>query len=109
MELQNITPTLCCNIKRRHACGSGEDGPSIRICDRRRDKRIITQVSYIESTQDENLDSTLILKVATGEQGKLAKIPEEEMQMINTYINQIKFAGTKFRLLVVKEMSLSPK
>lgn len=86
-----------------------EDGLAFGYATVDETKRIITQVSYIESTQDENLDSTLILKVATGEQGKLAKIPEEEMQMINTYINQIKFAGTRISVISREGDVLVPK
>ena len=72
-------------------------------------KQIITQVSYVESTQDEKLDSTLILKVATGEQGKLAMIPKEELLMINAYINQIKFAGTRINVISREGDVLIPK
>ena len=86
-----------------------EDGLAFGYATVDETKRIITQVSYIESAQDENLDSTLILKVATGEQGKLAKIPEEEMQMINTYINQIKFAGTRISVISREGDVLVPK
>ena len=86
-----------------------EDGLAFGYATVDETKRIVTQVSYIESTQDENLDSTLILKVATGEQGKLAKIPEEEMQMINTYINQIKFAGTRISVISREGDVLVPK
>lgn len=86
-----------------------EDGLAFGYATVDETKRIITQVSYIESTQDENLDSMLILKVATGEQGKLAKIPEEEMQMINTYINQIKFAGTRISVISREGDVLVPK
>ena len=62
-------------------------------------KRIITQVSYVESTDDENLDSKLILKVATGPRGRLRAIAEQDMIPIRSYIERIKFAGTRLEVI----------
>ncbi|NDW10982.1 hypothetical protein [Dysgonomonas sp. 520] len=61
-------------------------------------KRIITRVSYSESSSDVNLDNKLILKVATGTKGNLSAISPEDLVMINAYINQIKFAGTRIEV-----------
>lgn len=61
-------------------------------------KQIVTQASYMESSSDVNLDNKLILKVATGEKGKLQSIPQEELMMIQAYINKIKFAGTRIEV-----------
>lgn len=61
-------------------------------------KRIITQVSYSESTSDANLDNKLILKVATGEKGNLSAIASDELILINAYIGRIKFAGTRIEV-----------
>ncbi|MDR1718061.1 MAG: hypothetical protein LBS20_19665 [Prevotella sp.] len=61
-------------------------------------KRIITQVSYSESSSDVNLDNKLVLKVATGTKGNLSAIPPEDLVLINAYINRIKFAGTRIEV-----------
>lgn len=72
-----------------------EDGLAFGYAEIDPGKQIITQVSYTESTDDSNLDSKLILKVATGEKGNLTAIPKEDLVPIIAYINKIKFAGTR--------------
>lgn len=72
------------------AFGYGSEDPS---------KRIVTQVSYAESTDDRNVDSKLILKVATGEKGALRQIDAEELAQITAYVNRIKFAGTRIEVI----------
>jgi hypothetical protein len=75
-----------------------EDGLAFGYASVDETKRIVTQVSWSESTDDVNLDSKLILKVATGEKGKLSAVPPEDLVMINAYIRQIKFAGTRIEV-----------
>ena len=72
-------------------------------------KRIITQVSYVESTDDQNIDSKLILKVATGSKGNLEAIPAEELVPINAYIGKLKFAGTRVEVISTKGDVLIPR
>lgn len=72
-------------------------------------KRIISQVSYEESSDDINLDNKLILKVATGENGNLSEINKEELVLINSYINKIKFAGTRIEVTSQKGDILIPR
>ncbi|MBF0648615.1 hypothetical protein IR083_07270 [Dysgonomonas sp. GY75] len=72
-------------------------------------KRIITQVSYSESTSDVNLDNKLILKVATGKKGKLSAISAEDLLLVNTYINRIKFMGTRIEVTSLKGDVLIPR
>ena len=72
-------------------------------------KRIITQVSYVESTDDQNIDSKLILKVATGTKGNLEAIPAEELVPINAYIGKLKFAGTRVEVISTKGDVLIPR
>jgi hypothetical protein len=72
-------------------------------------KRIITQVSYSESTSDVNLDNKLILKVATGKKGKLSAISAEDLLLVNAYINQIKFMGTRIEVTSLKGDILIPR
>lgn len=62
-------------------------------------KKIITQVSYVESSDDVNLDNKLILKVATGEKGNLSAISTDELVQIQTYIQKIRFAGTRIEII----------
>jgi hypothetical protein len=72
-------------------------------------KKIITQVSYSESSDDQNLDNKLLLKVATGEKGKLSEISPEDLALITAYINQIKFAGTRIEVISRKGDVLIPR
>jgi len=72
-------------------------------------KRIITQVSYSESSGDVNLDNKLILKVATGQKGKLSAISPEGLLLVNAYINRIKFTGTRVEVTSLKGDILIPK
>lgn len=76
-----------------------EDGLAFGYSNIDETKRMITQVSYTESVDDHNLDSKLILKIATGEKGKLTAISKEELVPINSYINKIKFAGTRVEVV----------
>lgn len=70
-----------------------EDGLAFGYAQVDETKRIITQVSYVESTDDSNLDSKLVLKIATGTKGHLEAIPAEELVPINAYIGKLKFAA----------------
>ena len=64
-----------------------EDGLGFGYASEDPTKRIVTQVSYTESTDDRNVDSKLILKVATGERGMLREIEAEELMQITAYVN----------------------
>ena len=72
-------------------------------------KRIITRVSYTESTDEVNLDSKLVLKVATGTKGNLSAISREDLIPINAYINKMKFAGTRLEVISAKGDVLIPR
>lgn len=76
-----------------------EDGLAFGYSNIDETKRMITQVSYTESVDDHNLDSKLILKIATGEKGNLTAISKEELVPISSYINKIKFAGTRVEVV----------
>lgn len=95
----NGTPVYYANALLQYQKGDTlsvrEDGLAFGYAEIDSSKQIITQVSYTESTDDSNLDSKLILKVATGEKGNLTAIPREELVPIIAYINKIKFAGTR--------------
>lgn len=72
-------------------------------------KQIITQVSYSENTDDENLDSKLVLKVATGEKGNLSAIGAAELVQIRSYLQKIKFAGTRVEVTSLPGDVLIPR
>lgn len=86
-----------------------EDGLAFGYAQVDESKRIITQVSYVESTDDRNIDSKLILKVATGTKGNLEAIPAEELVPINAYIGKLKFAGTRVEVISTKGDVLVPR
>lgn len=98
----NGTPTYYINALLQYQKGDElmvrEDGLAFGYANIDETKQIITQASYMESSSDVNLDNKLILKVATGEKGKLQSIPKEELMMIQAYINKIKFAGTRIEI-----------
>lgn len=72
-------------------------------------KRIITQASYQESNDPQSLDTKLILKVATGTNGKLSPLSEDQLTQVTAYINQIKFAGTYIEVVSRKGDIIIPR
>lgn len=86
-----------------------EDGLAFGYASTDESKRIITQVSYTESTDDENLDSKLVLKVATGERGDLSAIGAEDLVQIRAYLRRIKFAGTRVEVTSLPGDVLVPR
>lgn len=86
-----------------------EDGLAFGYASVDESKQIITQVSYEESTDDVNLDSKLVLKVATGDKGNLSAIPANELVQIRTYLNRIKFAGTRIEVTSLPGDVLVPR
>lgn len=109
----NGTPTYYANALLQYQQGDElivrEDGLAFGYATVDETKRIITQVSYSESSDDTNLDSKLILKVAMGTKGDLSAIPQEELVPIYSYINKIKFAGTRVEVISSKGDILIPK
>lgn len=79
----NGTPNYYANALLQYQQGDElvvrEDGLAFGYAQVDETKRIITQVSYSESTDDSNLDNKLILKIATGSKGNLEAIPAEEL------------------------------
>jgi len=98
----NGTPNYYANALLQYQKGDmlmvREDGLAFGYATVDETKRIITQVSYSESTSDINLDSKLILKVATGEKGKLSAIDPDELNLIRAYIQKLTFAGTRIEV-----------
>ena len=108
----NGTPNYYANALLQYQQGDElivrEDGLAFGYAAVDETKRIITQVSYVESTDDQNIDSKLILKVATGTKGNLEAISPEELVPINAYIGKIKFAGTRVEVISTKGDVLIP-
>lgn len=86
-----------------------EDGLAFGYNEIDASKRIITQVSYAESSSDVNLDNKLILKVAQGEKGHLSPVPQDDLVLIASYLNKIKFAGTRIEVTSSEGDILIPK
>ena len=109
----NGTPAYYANALLQYQQGDEltvrEDGLAFGYANIDETKRIVTQVSYLESTDDRNLDSKLILKVATGAKGSLSAIPPKELAPINAYINKLKFAGTRVEVISTKGDVLIPR
>ena len=109
----NGTPNYYANALLQYQKGDTlsvrEDGLAFGYTTIDETKRIITQVSYSESSSDVNLDNKLILKVATGQKGNLSAILQEDLVMINAYINKIKFAGTRIEVTSCNGDVLIPK
>lgn len=109
----NGTPTYYANALLNYQKGDSltvrEDGLAFGYATVDPSKRIVTQVSYSESSSDTNLDNKLIMKVATGEKGNLSEIDPEDLVLLNAYINRIKFAGTRIEVISRKGDVLIPK
>lgn len=86
-----------------------EDGLAFGYAQVDETKRIITQVSYVESTDDSNLDSKLVLKVATGSKGNLSALSAEELIPVKAYIGKLKFAGTRIDVISTRGDVLVPR
>ena len=112
-ERINGTPNYYANALLQYQQGDElvvrEDGLAFGYAQVDETKRIITQVSYSESTDDSNLDNKLILKIATGSKGNLEAIPAEELVPITAYINKLKFAGTRIEVISTKGDVLIPR
>lgn len=86
-----------------------EDGLAFGYNEIDETKRIISQVSYSESSSDVNLDNKLILKVAQGEKGHLSPVTGDDLVLITSYLNKIKFAGTRIEVTSSEGDVLIPK
>jgi hypothetical protein len=109
----NGTPNYYANALLQYQKGDAlsvrEDGLAFGYQTTDDTKKIITQVSYSESSSDVNLYNKLILKVATGVKGNLSAISPDELILINAYINRIKFAGTRIEVTSRKGDVLIPR
>nr|WP_195461830.1 hypothetical protein [Alistipes sp. D31t1_170403_E11] len=86
-----------------------EDGLAFGYASVDESKRLVTQATYTESVEDDNLDAKLILKVATGEKGRLQPVGAEDLVLLNAYIARLKFAGTRVEVTSRKGDVLIPR
>lgn len=109
----NGTPTYYVNALLKYQHGDKlqvrDDGLGFGYETTDETKRIITQASYQEDTNDMSLDTKLILKVATGEKGNLQPLTQDQLLQVTAYINQIKFAGTNIEVVSQKGDILIPR
>ena len=75
-----------------------EDGLAFGYANIDESKQIITRASYTDSHSDVNLDYKLILKVATGDIDNLHAVEPDDLVLLNSYINRMKFAGTRIEV-----------
>lgn len=86
-----------------------DEGTSFSYAQEDTTKRIITHVSYQEAYNSDYKDDILILKVATGEGSGLRRLSDEQLVAARAYLNQIKFAGVKCKLVSRKGDVLVPR
>ena len=86
-----------------------EDGLAFGYSNVDASKQIITKVSYSEYESDISKDNRVLYKVATGKQGQLQPITEEQLLSLKAYLNQIKFAGTNLDVVSKKGDVLLPR
>lgn len=109
----NGTPTYYANVLLQYQKGDTlmvrSDGLAFGYPSTDETKRIIKQVSYIESYDDNNRDYKLIFKTATEANGSLQPIPKDDLVAINSYIRNFAFAGTNISVISQEGDVLIPK
>ena len=109
----NGTPVFYVNALYQYQKGDtlsiSDDGLRFGYANIDETKRIITQVAYSESSDDNNLDNKLILKIATGCKGELQAITPADLVQINAYLNKIAFAGTRLEVISQEGDVLIPR
>ena len=109
----NGTPVFYVNALYQYQKGDtlsiSDDGLRFGYANIDETKRIITQVAYSESSDDNNLDNKLILKIATGSKGELQAITPADLVQINAYLNKIAFAGTRLEVISQEGDVLIPR
>lgn len=109
----NGTPVFYVNALYQYQKGDtlsiSDDGLRFGYANIDETKRIITQVAYSESSDDNNLDNKLILKIATGSKGELQAIIPADLVQINAYLNKIAFAGTRLEVISQEGDVLIPR
>lgn len=109
----NGTPQFYVNAALKFQLGDSltvrEDGMAFGYQNIDESKRIITQAAYQESPVEGNIDSKLLIKVATGTKGTLQSLTEEQLVNVRAYFDKIKFAGTNIEVISRKGDVLVPR
>lgn len=109
----NGTPAYYANALLKWQYGDdlvvNDEGTSFQYDTEDSTKRIVTHVAYEEQYSSEYKDDVLILKIATGENGALERLSDEQLLAARAYINQIKFAGVKCLVVSRKGDVLVPR
>lgn len=109
----NGTPTYYANALLQYQKGDTlsvrSDGLAFGYSSVDESKRIITQVSYVESWDENDRDYKLIYKTATGSKGELSSISKDDLVAINGYIQKFAFAGTHIEVTSQEGDILIPK
>lgn len=109
----NGTPSYYANAMMKWQFGDeltmNNDGTSFAYAQEDDTKRLISHVSYQLEYNEMYKDEVLILKVATGDVGKLSRLSSEQLISAKAYLNQIKFAGVKCSLVSRKGDVLVPR
>lgn len=94
----NGTPSYYANALLKYQSGDtlvmSDDGTQFSYPSVDEEKRVVSKSSYSEVEEIGFHDKKLMLKVATGETGAFKKIDETELIKIQSYLNEISFAGT---------------
>lgn len=109
----NGTPSYYANAMMKWQFGDeltmNNDSTSFSYAQEDDTKRLISHVSYQLEYNEMYKDEVLILKVATGDVGKLSRLSSEQLISAKAYLNQIKFAGVKCSLVSRKGDVLVPR
>lgn len=109
----NGTPAYYVNALLKYQSGDSlqmnEEGTAFSYPTIDEGKRIITKASYSESQEEGFYDKKLVLKVATGGPEQYKEIDKTELLAIQSYLNQIVFAGTKATVVSRKGDIIIPR
>ena len=99
----NGTPAYYSNALLKYQSGDeliiNEEGTAFSYASVDESKRVVKRVSYSEFSDEGFYDKGLLLKVATGESGAFRRVDDNELLAIRSYINKVKFAGTKIHVV----------
>ena len=109
----NGTPSYYANALLSYQHGDDliikDNGTSFGYSNVDESKRIITKVAYSELELDTQRDNRILYKVATGRQGELKPITDEQLIAVKAYLNKIKFAGVDIDVTSKKGDILIPR
>lgn len=109
----NGTPAYYANALKKYQSGDelqmNDEGTAFSYAAIDESKRIITRVSYAETTEEGFHDKQVVFKIAKGEAGHYDRVSDEELLAIRAYFHQIAFAGTHATIVSRKGDILIPR